>query len=223
MYQERLTRSDGAVVWTRTVADQPKVSRILPDWCIDIIWSDGQLFVAGPASQAHLFRSRPNASLVGIRFAPGTAPQVLGVPALELLDRDVPLSALWRESAVRELSERIGTARDPATELANLVRPAEVEPWVTALVAGVRRGQPISRLATEVAFSERQLHRRSLPLFGYGPKMLSRVLRLERALHLARRGSGLAGAAAAAGYADQAHLARDAKALAGVPMTELLT
>lgn len=68
-----------------------------------------------------------------------------------------------------------------------------------------------------VALSERQLHRLSLDAFGYGPKTLTRVLRLVRALDLARSGMPYAQVAARAGYADQAHLAREVKSLAGGP------
>jgi AraC-like DNA-binding protein len=53
-------------------------------------------------------------------------------------------------------------------------------------------------------------------------KRLSRVLRLQRALALARRGLPLATVAATAGYADQPHLAREVRALTGVPLTTLL-
>ncbi|MGW5695942.1 helix-turn-helix domain-containing protein, partial [Streptomyces asiaticus] len=76
--------------------------------------------------------------------------------------------------------------------------------------------------ATPDSARERQLHRRSLAAFGYGPKTLGRVLRLNRALDLARTGLPFAEVAATAGYADQAHLARDVRALAGVPLGRLL-
>jgi AraC-like DNA-binding protein len=52
---------------------------------------------------------------------------------------------------------------------------------------------------------------------GYGPKLLARVLRLQRALRAARAGEELAWAALEAGYADQAHFAHECRALAGVP------
>jgi AraC-like DNA-binding protein len=49
------------------------------------------------------------------------------------------------------------------------------------------------------------------------------VLRLQRALAVARSGVPLADTADRAGYADQAHLARDVRELAGMPLRELLT
>lgn len=58
--------------------------------------------------------------------------------------------------------------------------------------------------------------------FGYGPKMLVRILRMNQAVDLARSGTPFAEVAARIGYADQAHLAREVKALAGVPLSELI-
>nr|WP_230416296.1 helix-turn-helix domain-containing protein [Micromonospora tarapacensis] len=59
-------------------------------------------------------------------------------------------------------------------------------------------------------------------MFGYGPKTLARILRMRRALALARTGVPLAEVAARTGYADQAHLTRDTRALTGLPPTSLL-
>jgi AraC-like DNA-binding protein len=45
---------------------------------------------------------------------------------------------------------------------------------------------------------------------------------MQRALALARAGTPLATVAATAGYADQAHLAREVKDLAGIPLRALI-
>lgn len=91
-----------------------------------------------------------------------------------------------------------------------------------AVAAALARGRPVAEVARSVALSGRQLHRLSLDAFGYGPKTLTRVLRFVRALGLARSGMPRAQVAVCAGYADQAHLAREVKALAGAPMGVLL-
>jgi AraC-like DNA-binding protein len=91
-----------------------------------------------------------------------------------------------------------------------------------AIVAPLRAGPPVRAVAERLGLSERQLHRRCLVLFGYGPKTLGRVLRFDRAVALARGGTAFADVAAAAGYADQAHLSREVRALAGVPLSTLV-
>ena len=77
-------------------------------------------------------------------------------------------------------------------------------------------------LAVRLGLSARQLQRRVKGGFGYGPKHLTRVLRLQRALGLARAGTPFAEVSAVTGYADQAHLSRDVRAMAGVPLGELV-
>jgi len=103
--------------------------------------------------------------------------------------------------------------------------------WVGARQTGGPAIRPLQRgaagvvavLAAQAGLSERQLHRRCLTAFGYGPKMLDRVLRLQRFLALgrARPAASLAELAAAAGYADQAHLGHECRALGGATPGEL--
>ena len=80
----------------------------------------------------------------------------------------------------------------------------------------------VAATADLLGVGARQLHRRSLAAFGYGPKTLARILRLRRALDLARTGLPYAETAVRAGYADQPHLAREVKELSGRTLGELL-
>lgn len=77
-------------------------------------------------------------------------------------------------------------------------------------------------MAWDLGLGERQLLRRSLRAFGYGPKTLQRVVRFQRALRLARRGVAAAEVAVASGYADQAHMANEVRRLAGMPLGRLI-
>ena len=77
------------------------------------------------------------------------------------------------------------------------------------VAALIGEGGGVATVAAQVGFSVRQLNRRSLASFGYGPKVLGRVLRLQRVLSAARFGMPLVEAALAAGYADQAHFAHE--------------
>ena len=50
------------------------VHRVLPDGCIDLIWSDGAgLLAVGPNTTAFLARMAPGEGAVGVRFRPGGA------------------------------------------------------------------------------------------------------------------------------------------------------
>ena len=221
MYREWATGLAGAVAWSRAV-DEPQAHRILPDGCLDLIWSDGRLLVAGPDTTAHEMNSPAGQVYTGLRFVPGTGPSVFGVPAHELRDSRVPLDQIWPQRLVDGLTARVSDASDRAAVLLDIARPRiRVDPVIVAVVAGLRAGRAVSVVADEVGLSERQLLRRSLAAFGYGPKTLARVLRMERALALAARGVTAAEVAVSTGYADQAHLSREVKALAGVPLTSL--
>ncbi|TDO51374.1 AraC-like DNA-binding protein [Kribbella sp. VKM Ac-2527] len=222
-YRERVARVPGAVVWTRTADGES--ARILPDGCMDLIWVEGELIVAGPDTKAYDGTSEAGTRYVAVRFAPGTAPGFLGVPAKELVDSRVDLQELWSAGKARRLADRVSRAGDPALALDEAVATLyDVPPdgVVRHVVRGVRRGIGVPALAGSVGLSERQLYRRCLDAFGYGPKMLDRVLRMNLALDRARAGLPLAEVAARTGYADQAHFTRDIKALTGVPPRILL-
>lgn len=218
-----------AVVWTKTAAPDaaPAAAPVLPDGCMDLLWTEGRLFVAGPDTHAYLPGVREPGRYVGIRFAPGTAPAVLGAPAHELRDRRVELADLWSAAEVRRLTARVDAAEDPVVALEAVAgeraadRPPP-DPLLTEVVRSLGAGRGVAETADAAGLGARQLHRRCLPAFGYGPKTLARVLRLQRALALARSGLPYADTAATAGFADQAHLARDVKELTGMRLTELL-
>jgi AraC-like DNA-binding protein len=225
VYEERSSRLDGAVVWTRTATDAEH--RVVPDGCMDVVWSDGTLMVAGPDTRAHLVTGTPGTQYTGLRFAPGAGPSILGVPASELRDSRAPLESVWAPAQVRRLAEQVESAPDPAhvLEAAATDRLRDTDapsPMLVVIVRALDAGRPVAELADTLGISERQLHRRCLHAFGYGPKTLTRVLRMRRAVQLAGSGVSFADTAARSGYADQAHLARDVKALAGVPLRGLI-
>lgn len=212
-------------MWTNTPSGAGP-GRVLPDGCMDLLWNEGRLLVAGPDTRAYVTQGDPS-SWAGVRFHPGTAPALLGVPAHELRDRRVDLADLRPAPEVRRLTARVNAAADPAGGLEEValrwVSGAEpLDPLLRHLVAALDAGRPVAATADELGLGARQLHRRSLAAFGYGPKTLARVLRLQRALALARAGVPFADTAARTGFADQAHLARDVRELAGLPLRELL-
>ncbi len=224
-YRERTSAIPGAVAWSR-VADGAE-RWILPDGCIDVIWDGTSLFVAGPDTGPHRTAAPVGTAYAALRFGPGTAPAVLGVPADALRDQRVALGELWPRAEVEPVVARLhdahaGTPTEVLEQVAaDRLRGSPVDPLAAEVARRLGEGQPVAEVAAAVGLGERQLHRRSLALFGYGPKVLARVQRLQRALALARGGSPLSAAAAEAGYADQAHLAREVRALAGTTMGQL--
>lgn len=208
--------------------------RVLPDGCIDLIWKNGVLWVAGPDTRARLARSEAGARYAAVRFAPGVGAHVLGACASELRDRVVELSDLWPAARVRAWAERLEQPRLRAETLQGLVptlqalvqsRVAErgvPERALLELVAALERGASVDAAARATGYHVRTLRRRCLETFGYGPKTLAKILRFQRALGLARRGLPLAAVALSGGYADQSHLCRDVRALAGAPLRMLI-
>ncbi len=202
--------------------------RVLPDGCIDIVWSEeAGATVAGPNTTAFLVALPSRAHVVGVRMRPGAAPPLLSASAAALRDAHLPLHELWGDDG-HLLGERLQASADRRGELLAALAPRAAaagtpDALVQAAVARLREpALAVRALAGELYVSERQLRRRFDSAVGYGPKRLARVLRLERALAAARGGEELASVAAAAGYADQAHFAGDCRELAGVPPTALL-
>ncbi|MEU2711664.1 AraC family transcriptional regulator [Streptomyces sp. NPDC007205] len=225
MYTERASRLTGAVVWTNT-PEGAGGGPVLPDGCMDLLWSEGRLLVAGPDTGPYVPEG-PSRFWADVRFFPGTAPALLGVPAHELRDLRAELADLWPAARVRRLRDRVEAAPDPATALEDIAleqaeRTAAPDPLMHRLVERLDEGRPVSATAAELGIGTRTLHRRCLGAFGYGPKTLARILRLQRALALARSGTPYAETAVRAGYADQPHLAREVRELTGIPLGKLL-
>jgi AraC-like DNA-binding protein len=234
VYVERSARLPGAIVWSRTVPADGALAPVLPDGCVDLLWSAGQLMIAGPDTAAHSSAAESGAVFAGVRFAPGTGPSIIGVRGDEIRARRVPLDSVLGTAMYRWAIDIVAPAAHsragrPALEAALESVAAEwfrlappPDPTMTGIVAHLRSGASVAATADAVGIGLRALHRRCLPALGYGPKTLAKILRLNRALDLARVGTPLATVAATAGYADQAHLSREVRTLTGVPLRRLL-
>ncbi|MEU0488057.1 helix-turn-helix transcriptional regulator [Nocardiopsis sp. NPDC006139] len=216
-YGER--RGRAGVLW-RFTGSGPH--RVLPDAAMDLMWHRGRLVVAGPDTAAQVDGSAPGETTWGLRLAPGAAHALLGVPARELADRRVDLADLVRLPPAPEA----GPAETLERVFAALWRRADPDPAALRLAASLDRAARTLATAEAVArehgMSERTLRRTCDRVFGYGPKTLMSIHRLQRALRLARSGTPLGEAAATAGYADQAHFTRESGRLAGLPPGALL-
>ena len=223
-----------ACLWAQVVPDggRDRIVLVLPDACSDLIWEQGRgASVAGPDTGPVSTVVKAGAVVLGVRFRPEAGGPALGVPLSELRDQRVDLADLFRPGA-----RRLPGTLDPdaaaiqALELtAALVADADPDPAATQ--ATVLLADPRARaedVAAEVGLSIRQLRRRCHAVVGYGPKTLQRVLRFRRFISRIDAGPGVPGAldlaalAAQAGYADQAHLTRECRQLAGLTPAALV-
>ena len=183
----------------------------------------------GPALITHGGRQ----SGIQLQVTPLGARALLGPPAGELASLDLEAADILGPFAA-ELHDRIRAAgtwaarfavvddllsRRTGVQLAAGPRPEVGYAW-RALLAS-RGAIPIADLARETGWSARYLGARFRDEFGLTPKAAARVIRFDRARRLlqrrvvAGRMPALADLAAAGGYYDQAHLAREFRELAG--------
>src|SRR5687767_3529874 len=79
---------------------------VAPDATIDLQWIDGALRVAGPDRDPQTEILPAGTTVTAFRFRTAAAASWLGVPALELVGRRVPLEDLWGSRA-REIEEHV--------------------------------------------------------------------------------------------------------------------
>ncbi|AUN41587.1 helix-turn-helix transcriptional regulator [Tsukamurella tyrosinosolvens] len=212
MYSEWPSSVPGAIRWTSVGGAGPAL--ILPDGCMDVIVVDGAAIVAGPDAVAARVAGFDGARLDGLRFPSGMLPQLLGIAADELTGRRVALADVLPH-------RRIPCATDPEAIAVALLDGVDLDGRIGAVAARLGAGRTVGQIAAESGLGERALHRLARRSFGYGPKTLARIQRFQRAVGPIRAGRALADVAAAVGYADQAHLTREVRALAGSPPTAL--
>ena len=224
-------------LWVNDLSGSRNVClQVVPDGCVDIVWTGETLCIAGPDTRSILARMPCRAIVVGVRFQPGAASAWLKQPLSEIVNARVPLAEFWRDDATRFLDRAAAgrNAKRLADDLEALLvgRLADVglaDPQIAFLrrAAGDNRmpaGLRLDQLAAHVGVSERTLRRRCLDAFGYGFKTLDRVLRFQRFFRLASRPENrdLADMAARAGYADQAHLTREVRRMSGITAGEFV-
>lgn len=171
---------------------------------------------------------------VHLTVHPLAARALFGLPAAALAEVTVDATDVLG-TAGRELAARMADTEDAGWEarfaalddvLARQLRrheaagdPTDEVRHAWRVLTGPGAGA-VGTLAREVGWSGDHLGRRFRAEFGVGPKLAARMARFDRARRdVARRaGAGslvLADVAGEHGYADQAHLAREFRALAG--------
>jgi len=224
-------------VWIQRVSPSatPYPHRNLPNGSVEFRCQVGVVpQIVGPLTRPMVELLAPGSTVVGVRFRPGAAASVLGVPPSELVDLVLDADQLWGRSAVA-LGERVAQSASPEQALVllhqlivgRLADAAGPDPLVAVVVRRLS-GWPtddVGSLGSSLGISERQFRRRCQSAIGVAPKALQRMLRFQGFLALVQlalsqgrspAGDGLALLAAEAGYADQSHLTRECVRLTGV-------
>lgn len=184
--------------------------------------------ISGPYGGSFMSDAAEETSIIGVHFKPGGAFPLLGLPAGELANTHVDLSAVWGPAAADLREQLCGLAR-PTEQFQLLERTLLnrlFDPPVRNSAVGVAldiltrtAGQVMVRdVARAVDLSQRRLIEVFVNEVGLRPKQFGRVQRFQRALALARNVTKVdwARLAADCGYFDQAHLIRDFVEFSGV-------
>ena len=167
------------------------------------------------------------------QFHAARRPPFLGQPMSELTDRMVGLDDVLGLEGIT-LRERLGDARDwnPRFAIAEsfvAARLASTDPmqaeigWAYDSIIASGGRTRVATLAGRLGWSRKHLAGKFSDAIGIGPKTLSRIVRFNRALGLSRQdNSDWADIAADCGYADQAHLVREFRDLAGATPTAIV-
>jgi AraC-like DNA-binding protein len=207
---------------------------VLPDGCIDLVFrggAEGGRLFASALIERPLPISTTSAWFVGVRFQPAMARAVLDIDPIDCRDRDVPAHLI--DAGLGALEERLLACASADEAFAVLKHAADARlaqrdgagapRRVQEAIAALARGGEVHRVARAVGTSERSLHRELVRWSGLAPKPLARILRMQRCLAALRAGRmPLAVLAPSLGYADQAHMTRELKALAGVTPRQVL-
>ena len=208
----------------------PLILNLAAPWRVEDANVDS--FLAGLHTRPTTVAGDRGFSCLELRLTPLGTRRLLGRPLHELTNRSVPLEELLPEAetlAQRLRDEHSWDARFDLVErflsrrLADSIPPPRELEWAWRELIRSGGRVRVRALAVELGWSPRRLIDRFRDHLGLPPKAAARVIRFNRAVTALNSGTpDIAQVAAACGYADQAHLARDVRALGGVTPGELV-
>ena len=202
--------------WTLATGGDPEdeFSHVAtPDGCVEIIrrlegrsrWGEDQppCFVAGLITRPVELRLGGSARFVGLRLWPWAWNALGRVPCPAFLDRWLPL-----------LDDALPETLDEAFSAFGATLDADTADLADSILASRGAGELARRSGRSARWLQRWFQRE----IGVAPRTYLRLLRFQESLAgLAGSGDSLADHAAAHGFADQAHMAREFRSMAGVP------
>jgi AraC-like DNA-binding protein len=191
--------------------------------------------VCGPRSTAMVTLASGACSIAAALLTPMGYQTIVGELPVNVRDRCVPLATLVGDAAGCELESVVQQAPGHREKLDALTRwlearrlestrmPGGVDERMHASTSLVLGNPPVSvaELALRTGVTRRQLHRDFLRWLGVAPSTYIRLVRLQRALASIAAGVRLAEVSVMYGFADQAHMAREIKAMVGMTPSRL--
>jgi AraC-like DNA-binding protein len=228
------------VVWRlRGTAPPGEPEPIVPDGCVELVINfgepaietrDGRTFpqpkfmAVGQAFAPTVVQLKGNADMWGVRIQPGAASTLLGASAEDLsqqswsLDELAPsfakaFAAIGKLPTADQSDAIVRFLSDAARKAPEL--PSEVDKLVDYALNG-HGPLAVSGMAKWSGINVRRVQRLFQEYFGFGPKLLMRLGRFQRALVMSRREPPprWSEIALSCDYHDQAHLVRDAREFA---------
>jgi AraC-like DNA-binding protein len=190
-------------------------------------------WVGGLSDTYELVDVGPGYASVDLKLTPLGAYRLLGVPLDHLAGAVVALDDVLGAPA-RELAEVLRATEDwderfdalDAFLLARAAdgpRPSAAVAWAWSRLRATAGRERIGTLAAEIGWSRRHLVAKFREQVGLTPKTVARLLRFaELRARVAAAPVRWADVAYDLGYADQAHLAREFRELAGITPTDFL-
>jgi AraC-like DNA-binding protein len=195
----------------------------VPDGCVELIrrlsgqsrWGEEQpeFFAVGIGTSPATFEVSGDARFAAIRLWPWTWTWLSAVPLAAMRDRWIEV----REPAVRDLAALLP---DRAAADAALVAKLDIEAPEREVFEAVLKASSVAEIRRRSGLGPRALQRWFERHVGMPPSRYLRVLRFHNAFSEAAGTGSLAEQAADHGFADQAHMAREFRALAGAPASE---
>jgi AraC-like DNA-binding protein len=206
----------------------PYVQKTLPYPSAHLVFDAGRTAIFGVMRGAFEYRLEGQGRVLGVKFRPGGFRGLLGAPLTTITDKTISLSRIYSEldSAAAEASVLGAEGDDGMMQAAEAILRTrmpvadETVDLVQRIVDRVGADRAINRvdeLTVAVGLSERALQRLFSDYVGVSPKWVIRRFRLhDAASRLANdEDVNLTHLAQDLGYADQAHFARDFKAIVG--------
>lgn len=199
---------------------EPYRQSIAPSPNVHLTFRDGTALVNGIASERQVKVLQGSGGVFGVKFRPGCFRPFLRAPVSTITDRSIDAG---------EVFDRVPPGPVEVETVEQFLRTNRPEPdpkteQVANIVARIAARPDIARVATvarDLDLSVRRLQRLFAEYVGIGPKWVIRRYRLQEVTERFAAGAEIDWAPLAAdlGYADQAHFARDFKAMFGEPPT----